>query len=109
MPDIRHFSLDTDAQTVADAVKEDGAIVIDEVLSPEFIAQLRAETDPYMEGSNLGFDDFAGFKTTRTGGLMVRSQKCRELIAHPDILAPCKLFLEPVSYTHLTLPTTPYV
>ena len=30
MPDIRHFSLDTDAQTVADAVKEDGAIIIDE-------------------------------------------------------------------------------
>ena len=105
MPDIRHFSLDTDAQTVADAVKEDGAIIIDEVLSPEFIAQLRAETDPYMEGSNLGFDDFAGFKTTRTGGLMVRSQKCRELIAHPDILAPCKLFLEPYCQTvqlHLT-------
>lgn len=40
MPDIRHFSLDTDAQTVADAVKEDGAIIIDEVLSPEFIGQL---------------------------------------------------------------------
>ena len=54
---------------------------------------------------NLGFDDFAGFKTTRTGGLMVRSQKCRELIAHPDILAPCKLFLEPYCQTmqlHLT-------
>ena len=105
MPDIRHFSLDTDAQTVADAVKEDGAIIIDKLLSPEFIAKLTAETDPYMEGSNLGFDDFAGFKTTRTGGLMVRSQQCRELIAHPDILAPCKLFLEPYCQTvqlHLT-------
>ena len=35
----------------------------------------------------------------------VRSQKCRELIAHPDILAPCKLFLEPYCQTvqlHLT-------
>ena len=84
MPEIRHFSLDTDAQTLAGAVKEDGAIIIDDVLSADFITQLRTETDPYMEGSNLGFDDFAGFKTTRTGGLMVRSQKCRELIAHPD-------------------------
>ena len=105
MPDIRHFTLDTDSQTLADAVKEDGAIIIDDVLSAEFIAQLRTETDPYMEGSNLGFDDFAGFKTTRTGGLMVRSQKCRELIANPEILAPCKLFLEPYCQTvqlHLT-------
>ena len=33
MPDIRHFSLDTDAQTLSDAVKEDGAIIIDDVLS----------------------------------------------------------------------------
>jgi hypothetical protein len=46
MPEIRHFSIDTDAQTLADAVKEDGAIIIDDVLSPDFIAQLRTETDP---------------------------------------------------------------
>ena len=105
MPEIRHFTLDTNAQTLADAVTEDGAIIIDNVLNPEFIAELRSETDPYMEGSNLGFDDFAGLKTTRTGGLMVRSKKCRELIAHPNILAPCKLFLEPYCQTvqlHLT-------
>lgn len=105
MPEIRHFTLDTDAQTLTDAVTEDGAIIIDNVLSPEFIAELRNETDPYMEGSNLGSDDFAGLKTTRTGGLMVRSKKCRELIAHPNILAPCKLFLEPYCQTvqlHLT-------
>ena len=105
MPEIRHFTLDTNAQTLTDAVTEDGAIIIDNVLSPEFIAELRNETDPYMEGSNLGSDDFAGLKTTRTGGLMVRSKKCRELIAHPNILAPCKLFLEPYCQTvqlHLT-------
>ena len=89
MPEIRHFAIGTDAQTIADAVKEDGAIILDNVVSAEFIAALREETDPYMEGSNLGFDDFAGFKTTRTGGLMVRSEKCLELIAHQDILTAC--------------------
>ena len=99
MAEIKHFSLDTDAHALADAVTEDGAIIIDDALSAEFIAELRNETDPYMEGSNMGFDDFAGFKTTRTGGLMVRSQKCRELIAHPNILAPCKIFLEPYCQT----------
>ena len=72
MPEIRHFAIGTDAQTLADAVKQDGAIILDNVVSAEFIAALRKETDSYMEGSNLGFDDFAGFKTTRTGGLMVR-------------------------------------
>jgi hypothetical protein len=67
MPEIRHFAMGTDAQTLADAVKQDGAIILDNVVSAEFIAALREETDSYMEGSNLGFDDFAGFKTTRTG------------------------------------------
>ena len=48
MPEIRHFSLNTDARVLADAVKEDGAIIIDDVLSAEFITELRGETDPYM-------------------------------------------------------------
>ena len=50
MPDIRHFTIDTPAQTIADAIKEDGAVILDNVISPEFIAALREETDPYMEG-----------------------------------------------------------
>ncbi len=92
MPEIRHFANGTDAQTITDAIKEDGAIILDNVISAEFIAALREETDPYMAGSNLGLHDFAGFKTTRTGGLMVRSVKCRELIAHEGILAASDFF-----------------
>ena len=92
MPEIRHFAMGTDAQTIADAIKQDGAIILDDVISAEFIAELREETDPYMEASNLGVDDFAGFKTTRTGGLMVRSAKCRELIAHRTSLLHLSFF-----------------
>ena len=95
MPEIKHFAMGADAHTIVNAIKEDGAIILDNVISTEFIAALREETDPYMGGSNLGVDDFAGFKTTRTGGLMVRSAKCRELIAHQDILAASELFLKP--------------
>ena len=95
MPEIKHFATGADAHTIVNAIKEDGAIILDNVISTEFIAALREETDPYMGGSNLGVDDFAGFKTTRTGGLMVRSAKCRELIAHQDILAASELFLKP--------------
>ena len=74
MPEIKHFAKGTDAHTIVDAIKEDGAIILDNVISTEFIAALREETDPYMEGSNLGVDDFAGFKTTRTGGLWCAQQ-----------------------------------
>ena len=48
-----------------------------------------------MNATINGQDDFSGRKTTRTGGLMLRSQKCRELIADKRILAPCNEFLAP--------------
>ena len=105
MPQLKHFAPDTDPQVIAKAVEEDGAIVLDDVIDPAFIAALRSETDPYMEGTPDGFDDFAGRLTTRTGGLMARSEKCRTLIAHPVILDACKLFLQPYCQSvqlHLT-------
>ena len=95
MTEIRHFSSNTDAQTIAEALKKDGALIIDNVVSQDFIAALRSETDPYMNHTRDGEDPFAGFNTTRTGGLLIRSKKCRELIEHSTILDPCHEFLAP--------------
>lgn len=95
MAELKHFASDADPQTIVETLKADGALILDELVSADFIAALRAETDPYMEATTNGQDDFAGRKTTRTGGLMLRSQKCRELIAEPRILAPCTEFLSP--------------
>ena len=76
-------------------MQQDGAVILDDVLSDGFIAALREETDPYMEHTSNGEDHFAGHHTTRTGGLLVRSEKCRELIEHETILNPCNEFLAP--------------
>ena len=48
-----------------------------------------------MEHTRNGEDPFVGFSTTRTGGLLIRSEKCRELIEHATILKPCHEFLGP--------------
>ena len=95
MTEIKHFSSKTDAQTTAEVLSEDGALIIDNVVSSDFIAELRSETDPYMNHTSNGEDPFAGFNTTRTGGLLIRSEKCRELIEHSTILEPCREFLAP--------------
>jgi len=95
MPELQHFTIDTDPQQLVDAITKDGAIILDNVVSAEFIAALREETDPYMNLTEHGFDDFTGRLTTRTGGLMVRSKKCQELIAHDDILTTARRFLAP--------------
>ena len=95
MPELQHLPADADASTIVAAVERDGAVILDNVISPEFIAALRKETDPYMDNTTNGEDPFAGFSTTRTGGLLIRSEKCRELIEHETILNPCREFLAP--------------
>ena len=95
MTQLQHLPADTESSAIVAAVQQDGAVILDDVLSEGFIAALREETDPYMEHTSNGEDHFAGHHTTRTGGLMVRSEKCRELIEHQTILNPCNEFLAP--------------
>ena len=95
MTQLQHLPADTESRAIVAAVQQDGAVILDDVLSDGFIAALREETDPYMEHTSNGEDHFAGHHTTRTGGLLVRSEKCRELIEHDTILNPCNEFLAP--------------
>lgn len=95
MSKLKHLPADARVSSIVAAVEQDGAVILDNVISKEFIAALREETDPYMNHTIDGEDPFAGFKTTRTGGLMIRSSKCRELIEHSSILEPCREFLAP--------------
>ena len=95
MTPLQHLPADAESSAIAAAVQQDGAVILDDVLSDGFIAALREETDPYMEHTSNGEDHFAGHHTTRTGGLLIRSEKCRELIEHQTILNPCNEFLAP--------------
>ena len=95
MTQLQHLPADAESSAIVAAVQQDGAVILDNVLSDGFIAALREETDPYMEHTSNGEDHFAGHHTTRTGGLLVRSAKCRELIEHETILNPCNEFLAP--------------
>lgn len=95
MPQLHHLPADADVSDIVAAVQQDGAVILDNVVGQDFIVALREETDPYMDHTSNGEDPFAGFNTTRTGGLLVRSEKCRELIEHATILAPCYEFLSP--------------
>lgn len=95
MAELKHFDSTVDVKTITETLEKDGALILDNVVDAKFLAALRAETDPYMEATSNGADDFGGRLTTRTGGLMMRSEKCRDLIMDPRIMAPCNAFLSP--------------
>ncbi|MDA8642986.1 phytanoyl-CoA dioxygenase family protein [Alphaproteobacteria bacterium] len=95
MAELKHFDSTVDVKTITDTLEKDGALILDNVVSADFLAELRAETDPYMEATSNGADDFGGRLTTRTGGLVMRSEKCRALVMDERILEPCNAFLGP--------------
>jgi len=95
MTKLKYLQANADAKTISEILNEDGALILEDVIDQKFISELRSETDPFMEKTENGADEFSGHKTTRTGGLLMRSQKCRELISHSDILAAGHEFLSP--------------
>ena len=85
----------TSKQQMMAALKKDGAVILKDILSPDDVATLKGELAPYVETTENGRDDFTGHFTTRTGALVARSPKCRDLIMNPQILAAADDFLLP--------------
>jgi hypothetical protein len=94
MPSLQHLAADAAPEAIAALLDSDGALILDDVLTPAQTDQVAAEIGPYVEATADGRDSFTGFQTTRTGALVARSPACRELVMHPAILAACDVFLK---------------
>ncbi len=101
---IEHLPNTATGEQVAEILSRDGALVVDSLVSPEYMDQVAAELRPWMDKTPAGPDNFSGRNTRRTGALIARSQKCRELVMNPLVLATCGKFLgHATSYQlHLT-------
>ena len=95
MPSLVHLSADAPATEIASLLERDGAVILDDVLSPAEVRELVAELRPYVEATAPGRDSFTGARTTRTGALVARSPKTRPLVMDPRILAVCDVLLKP--------------
>jgi phytanoyl-CoA dioxygenase PhyH len=83
---LRHFARTAAIADITAALKEDGAAIVDSVLTAAEMDAVAGELKPWMDKTPFGPDDFSGHRTKRTGGLVARSPKCRELVMHPLIL-----------------------
>ena len=76
-------------------LSRDGAVILSDVLKLADIEQFRAELDPYMQATEVGRDGFTGNKTTRTGALVARSAKARDMVMNQKIVKCAETFLAP--------------
>jgi hypothetical protein len=93
MPSLQHLPADASAETIAAILDSDGALILDDVISPAEVTAVMGELNPYIAATPAGRDQFTGFATTRTGALVARSPLSRELVMHPAILAACDAYL----------------
>jgi hypothetical protein len=83
---LQHFARTAPADDIVAAIRRDGAAIVDNVLTRDEMDAVAAELKPWMDATAFGPDAFSGRRTKRTGGLVARSQKCRELVMHPLVL-----------------------
>ncbi|MBV9903875.1 MAG: phytanoyl-CoA dioxygenase family protein [Alphaproteobacteria bacterium] len=84
---LEHFSPETPVVEIANAIRRDGACIVDQVISREKMDAVAADLKPWMDATPFGPDEFSGRRTKRTGGLVARSPKCRELVMNPLVLS----------------------
>ena len=105
MPQLQHFATDALPAGIAEALRQDGACIIDGAMAEGQLDRLKAQIMPYVEATSMGKDDFTGRRTSRTGALVARSAACRELVMDPRLIGACDTFLRPYCDTyqlHLT-------
>jgi len=93
MPEIVHFDPSTPVDEITAQLDEDAAVIVDDVVSADDLAALRAELAPYLGSVSNGRNDFAGFETKRIGALVARSEICRDLVLDPIVDEICKTVL----------------
>jgi len=95
MAELTRLDAKSDVDEIVGIVQSDGALILENVLTPGQVDQTLAEIMPYVEATKPGTDDFTGRHTRRTGALVARSATCRELIMNPTVRASAKQFLAP--------------
>jgi ectoine hydroxylase-related dioxygenase (phytanoyl-CoA dioxygenase family) len=100
---LRHLPASATPEEATAILKEDGAVIIDSVLSRAEMDEVAKELKPWMDATPFGPDAFSGHRTKRTGGLVARSPRCRDLVMHPLMLGTAGKLLEHASSFQLHL------
>ncbi len=100
---VQHLPADTTAEAITEILKRDGAVIVDRLIPNDRMDAISAELKPWVDATPFGPDEFSGRRTKRTGGLVARSPLCRDLVAHPLILAAAGQLLEQATSFQLHL------
>ncbi|MEO8601890.1 MAG: phytanoyl-CoA dioxygenase family protein, partial [bacterium] len=100
---VPRLSATASGAEVALQLAEHGCAIVERLVPPAEMDRTRDELAPWLEATPLGRDEFAGFRTRRTGALLARSPTCRELVLHPTVTGAVGTLLAHATSYHLHL------
>ena len=84
---IQSFSPEDDATELVDVLKQDGAVILKNLVKPELIDTVLSELRKHFDKlGRYDEDNFNGFKTLRVSGILAISKTSAELVEHPKVL-----------------------
>ncbi len=83
---IEHLPADSPSEKASEFLERAGCVVIDGLMDRDTLEQVSREVSPHLEAAPKGTDEFDGFRTRRTGTLVARSPKSREVIMNRTVL-----------------------
>jgi len=95
MPSLKHLPATATPDEVLKVLAQDAAVIIDRLMTPDFLNRVRTEIMPNVGAAPPGRDDFTGRLTTRTGARVARSPACRDLVGEPLVNSATDAFLAP--------------
>ncbi|CAM3764447.1 phytanoyl-CoA dioxygenase family protein [Mycobacterium frederiksbergense] len=100
---LTHVPATTSPADLADHLRRDGYVIVDDLVPHSLMDSIDEELAPYLDATPMGYNAMIGTKTRRTGALVARSPACRTLIQDPTVLAVCTNFLGHASAFQLML------
>jgi len=76
-------------------VLERGYIVLERLLPPSTLAEMRRALEPHLGLDLLGRNNFEGHQTQRVYALVDKGEVFQDLVEHPRVLALCDALLQP--------------
>jgi hypothetical protein len=103
MTELNHVPAHTPVSELVEHMRRDNYVIVDNLAPSSLMDAIDEEVMPHIDATPLGYNSILGSKTRRTGALVARSPKCRELIQHPTILGTVGEFLGHASTFQLML------
>ena len=92
---IQTLERNASVDQVVELLRRDGACIVRDRLESRLHDQLLSETQPLVDQSHDGEDEFSGRYTRRTGALVAASPAAREVVQDDLVLGVARSFLEP--------------